>query len=309
VLNIKIAPNMLIWSRLITTVQLISFTVSTIARLPQKLAVSNMEITTLGTIFCSLLTAYFWWKKPLDVQDPVTIKCETPIETILAEAISPTAQDPYRHTPLDFVSREEWSATLLWEYCCNMASSIAAFFGLHGLLRRRTIRPEPRIPSINFPVLPKTMLYFNILVSFFYAAIFISMWNSHYPTPTERLLWRISSIGSLAIVIVVGLYETSLLGRSQAVRAKANYQNEEHQQSSLKYVSTIESTLQDIRNNSPDKDPLLAMPLRSILLLVPLCAVYVFFRAFILIEDLIGFREVPASVYKQVDWSAYLPHI
>jgi hypothetical protein len=42
---------------------------------------------------------------------------------------------------------------------------------------------------------------------------------------------------------------------------------------------------------------------------VPGCAVYTIFRTYILVEDVIAFRALPADAYSTVDWWAFLPHV
>ena len=64
-----------------------------------------------------------------------------------------------------------------------------------------------------------------------------------------------------------------------------------------------------LRNNSPDKDPQLEVSLRFFIPCLILCFLYCLFRAYILIEDIIGLRNLPSSAYDSVDWSRYVPHI
>ena len=64
-----------------------------------------------------------------------------------------------------------------------------------------------------------------------------------------------------------------------------------------------------MRNNSPENDPTLAIPLRVILPVTFLCALYSLSRFYILVEDVIGLRRLPASAFETVDWSRYVPHI
>jgi hypothetical protein len=64
-----------------------------------------------------------------------------------------------------------------------------------------------------------------------------------------------------------------------------------------------------IRNNSPEKDPNLDMSLLFVLLGVPTSAVYILFRAYILVEDIIALRALPADAYSTVNWWAFAPHI
>jgi hypothetical protein len=62
-------------------------------------------------------------------------------------------------------------------------------------------------------------------------------------------------------------------------------------------------------NNSPDKDPQLDVPLAFLIPTSFLCVIYVLFRGYILLEDLIGLRSLPPSAYETVSWAHFLPHI
>jgi hypothetical protein len=64
-----------------------------------------------------------------------------------------------------------------------------------------------------------------------------------------------------------------------------------------------------ISNNSPKNDPNLDVSLLFILAAVPIFAVYFLFRAYILVEDIIAFRALPADAYSTVNWWAFVPHI
>jgi hypothetical protein len=56
------------------------------------------------------------------------------------------------------------------------------------------------------------------------------------------------------------------------------------------------------------KTPALAIPLRVLLPVQVLCAFYCLFRAFILVEDVIGLRGLPASAFETVDWAGWVVH-
>jgi hypothetical protein len=64
-----------------------------------------------------------------------------------------------------------------------------------------------------------------------------------------------------------------------------------------------------LRNNSPDKDPALTVPLRVILLALALSAPYVAARGYLLVEDLIAFRALLPNAYKTVNWSQFFFHV
>jgi hypothetical protein len=78
------------------------FFLQVVARAVQHLAVSTLELTVLGFVFCTYISTFLWWKKLLDVGTPIILKSEFRIADILVKA-GDQAKDPYKLTPLDFV--------------------------------------------------------------------------------------------------------------------------------------------------------------------------------------------------------------
>jgi len=66
---------------------------------------------------------------------------------------------------------------------------------------------------------------------------------------------------------------------------------------------------ESVRNNSPDHDPVLRIPLEAIIPSMIVSAGYCIFRAYILIEDVLALRALPPSSFETVSWTQYFPHI
>jgi len=278
------------------------FTVNAIARPIQNLAMVNIEITTLSYIFCSLATSYFWAYKPMDVEVPIVLECKFEISKILLDA-GDRAKDIYRFTPLDFVDREEWIGSRLWNWNVNILRKMRLVYS-HPL-----VRPVERFTSFKFPQPTRPMVLVLLLFGFAYSGIFIAAWDFYYPTKVERLLWRICSLGSALIVVFGGLFETSFMLFLARRISRARKSLKLTAKGDEKLLISLEKGIRKARNNCPDKDPEYDVPLHSIIITTPLCAAYVVFRWYILAEDVIGLRKVPASAFKAVDWTRYIPHI
>lgn len=137
-------------------------------------------------------------------------------------------------------------------------------------------------------------------------------WNFHFPTPTERLLWRISSSGLMAIVWVGGFYAASLYSDN---KIKVMQKNIQQHRRALKdqgfsgkkenwkdrLVHKIQVIAMNIRNNSLENDPNFDVSLSFVLVGVPAFAVYTVFRVYILLEDVIAFRALPAGAYNTIN--------
>ncbi|RMZ79788.1 hypothetical protein DV738_g3191, partial [Chaetothyriales sp. CBS 135597] len=176
--------------RLITLLQAIWFVVNLAARSKQDLAISCMELSTSAWVIFCLGITICWSKKPADVETVEFIVTKTPLQQILKDG-GDKARAPYYNTPLDFISREEWVWSRLWNH------------GLTYLRACRLVSPAPERPIQHIgdtanPVVAGWWYALFVLISLCYFAVFIAAWNFNFPSKTERLLWRIASIAAPA---------------------------------------------------------------------------------------------------------------
>jgi hypothetical protein len=293
--------------RVIAVDQALWFCVNMIARGVQGLAVTTLEITTVGIIIDSVLVYYIWKDKPADVESTETFETTMTLnEIILLEEDEEARTRPYHRTPLDFTSREIWAFKLIYHYLMNILR------GMGRLLWQKKKKSAPGRRSDN-DVLPVTGVALTIaLISTlaFMGTNFIA-WNFHFPTLLERLLWRISSCGLVAIsscgmVLIEMLWndggikkmhENARKRRKALADCEAPYKRGNWKE---RLIYKFRIFGMRLRNNSPNNDPNLDMSLICVLLVVPGCAVYTIFRLYILVEDVIAFRALPAGAYNQV---------
>ncbi|KAK2606913.1 hypothetical protein N8I77_005635 [Diaporthe amygdali] len=129
--------------RLITAVQITWFCVNFFGRLAQGLAITAIELTTVAFIYCALLSMFFWRHKPADVETAEILYTNATMKEILV-AGGEAAREPYRQTPLDFVSRQEWSWS---KYLAHFQNATVARF------RSRSV-PIDHISSATTPQIP-----------------------------------------------------------------------------------------------------------------------------------------------------------
>lgn len=143
--------------------------------------------------------------------------------------------------------------------------------------------------------------------------IFATAWNFYFPTNVEKLLWRISSIYFIVYGAIGDIYiwfwDQSTLKKGKDRITPLPLQEQAHQRKKMLIWDQINHFADKLRNLSPDKDPELAIPLRIWSFPTLLCALYCFGRTYILVEDLIGLRRLPADAYTTVEWSQYIPHL
>ncbi|KAF2843515.1 hypothetical protein M501DRAFT_925039 [Patellaria atrata CBS 101060] len=289
-------------ARFITTFQMLWFTLNTIARPVQRLDVSTMEITTLGFIFCTLGINFCWRYKPMDVEIPITLNTDFTIQQILLDAGESVSQR-YKLTPLDFIGRKEWLVDWLWTFYVNLLRKMRL---VH---QRPRVRPAQKFSSFIFPELtPKTALV-PLLVTIVYSAIFMICWNFEFPSNLEHILWRLATGMTIGVTLVGGGYEIFSIAR----RGRETSNNPSKKEDNTISGSTLSEmdcglTLELNGCKISRGNSAVGIPLRSILITTPLCALYTISRAYILIEDIVGLRALPPSSFQTVEWTQFLPH-
>lgn len=153
------------------------------------------------------------------------------------------------------------------------------------------------------------------LVILAFAASFLLGWNFPFPTRSERIIWRVASVfnlgyGFVGILIVWAWIELAPSHKNESTNEHLPENTSRVREKEPKKWRTFASRFAaKLRNMSPEKDPQLEVPLRFFIPCTVLCAFYCIFRAYILVEDVIGLRSLPSSAYESVDWSRYIPHL
>ena len=301
--------------RVIAIGQALWFCINVVARGIQNLAVTTLEITTIGIIVDSILVYYFWKDKPADVESPEVVKITMTLnEMILLEEDEAARTRPYFRTPLDFATREPWHFGLLAPYIFNV------FRGMRPRSWRRKKKESfGRRSEIDLLPMSGIFVVIGILASLAFVGTNFIAWNFHFPTSVERLLWRISSGGLFGLVIIAAP-GAELVYNSHKVRTM--------QENTRKHRKTLEDSghpvekvgwkaylvykfrilAMKIRNNSPDNDPYLDVSLNFASGGFQLVMIYVVFRAYFLVEDVVAFRALPVGAYDTVDWWKFVPH-
>jgi len=248
----------------------------------------------------------------MDVQDPIFLDSEKPLDQILDKR-GRSAAEPYHFTPLDFVSRQEWIASRMWVYNVNLLKRLRVIHTYPKAL------PLQHFSSLNFPIIQGPMLFVMQAISLLYSGVFVAAWNFYFPSRVELILWRTCSLGTMIIVAIGGMFEITLLVLQYSKKEQVVENGDVEMISELPLQRSealkkppptrVQVAIEHARNKTPDQDPEYNVPLRSIMITEPLCAMYTVFRFFILVEDFMSFRAMPASTFQSIDWSTYVPHI
>ena len=294
--------------RSITFLQTLLFIVNIIMRAAQGLTITALELSTAAFVFLSVLTTLLWIQKPADVQRCDFIEAKVLISTIRTEGHA--TDTVYSHTPLDFISREEWPWSILW---------------MHGLncLRRLNLAAQPqqlpvqRFHNTTVPVIKGWPLAAFAVLSLIYFGIFMTAWNFDFPTDIELTLWRASS--SIALVTASGCFLTqkvffNLIPALSRMFKRQDFRlpkTEASQNQNLRPIpkSILRHFLSLLRNNSTSNDPALDTPIGAVMATWFFGFVYIFSRGYIVLADFIELRALPSDAYRSTNWATLAPFI
>ena len=297
--------------RIIAVGQTLWFILNCIGRKVQNLDLTTLELTTLGLIVPTLGTFFFWYHKPCDVSTAIEMSVDTSIEEILVEA-GDRAKHGYTKTPLDFVSRNEWSWTIYWSHFTNRMKSWRCLPFPRG-------HPFPidHFPNDNFPKLSPSATVLLFVVHLVYCGIHVCTWDFWFPSKAEMILWR-----SALIMMVVSIFNFWIADsinfrllpflrvryphRFPAQEKKSPVNGKWQTSAVRRYLSGVAA---EFRNNSPNQDPHLHVPLKAMIPAFISALLYCTSRVYILAEDVANLRSLPSSAYDTVNWSNFLPHV
>ena len=222
--------------------------------------------------------------------------------------------DDYVYTPLDFLRDEEWFINMAWTRGRKfLRKATLGFFWNDDRTRPvRKLRSDI-CPSLSLPV----MIVCEHLV-IVYSAIFLAGWNIEFPTPTERLLWRITTSTMLGFGFLGGwlfFFIDLLVVRKQQRNAASNSALRTIGQSMVGWL-VPRSMLSQVDEGGPtsmgwedmyfERIPKVPRPL--LVLAATMSVFYFWTRLFVLVEDFVSLRSLPESAFTTVAWTRNLPH-
>lgn len=273
------------FARALTIIQISWFSVQCFARCAQQLGLTTLELTTLSFIFCTVQTLFFWFHKPLDVEEPIELHCSTPLHDIIRKEANEQSPKRYLQTPLDClnppISRTSLTAPFM--------------FGIRaGFLQLG--KPPKRLPAKTFSnatitpprgLTPGDLGYAFIYVSSYFG-IHLAAWNFFFPTETERILWRIASFVLLGLsTLYFAAFTLGEMGGAALYGKYVLHNNEVKTTMDLAAIMT---------------------PGIAFLQHLPIIILYFLARSYIIVEGFVALRMLSASTYSTVNWSLFVPH-
>ena len=229
--------------------------VQIIARASEGLAISLLEITTLAFAACAIATYILLWHKPQDVMTPTYIDA-TNILT--------------REQVIGLAARSPVSTLFVHE------------FWLHGVAIRAmadSVFPWTRGIPIRLPWRNDTFYLNPVFIGIgfggtLFGSIHFVAWNFEFPTPVERILWRVSC----CVLISIPLLSTAM------------------------YFMTLHNARRDSETDT--KTNALLRPFTT------MCVVlYLLARLYLMTEVFRSLAYAPPSTFYEIDWPSALPHV
>ena len=331
------SDSQLIVPRLITIINALIFAITSFARLSSHLAITTLELTTLAFIFVMLATSFFWRHKPQDVNRGVVLESKHTLKEIVQEVRSiPSLQAVVGVKPLlmhiqvgdsayDFslLRRNDWIVNVAWMYNKHILRCIAEALlsPFRTKSRKATFeslfeRKKHRIASDDFPPHSFNAECYCGSLMIMYSGIFLCAWDFYFPTATERVFWQTASVITMAFTLPCGFglmyLDYVYFGRSKYSRRERGWTEDflDWLCKVMKWRVLPPTARAGAMEQHLSERPWRAyLPRPALAYCTVMCAFYCLARAYILVEDFIGLRRLPDSVFETVPWTQYLPQI
>ncbi|KAI9894515.1 MAG: hypothetical protein M1814_001869 [Vezdaea aestivalis] len=235
--------------------QILWLAVQIIARSFQNLAITLLELTVLAFALTAIIIYITYWHKPQEVKVPTYIRAASLLTR--EQVIGLAARSP-------------------------VSSMVASEIWLHGVAIRTmkdTVFPNSPGIAVKLPWRSKPQ-YINAgltgvgMGGAIFGAVHFVAWQFHFPTPVERLLWRISCFVATAL---------PWLG-------SGGYWFGQH-----------------LAKRWGTRDEKVNKALRPLWLIIVPC--YLLARMFLLVEVCRSLAYLPPSAFQSVEWSNFIPHV
>ncbi|KAH0542625.1 hypothetical protein FGG08_003033 [Glutinoglossum americanum] len=272
--DIKDKSKVDIFTKALTVMQILWLVISVIARSAYHLPCSQLEILTLAFAACAVPTYATLWFKPKDVETPMYIGASAHSYDALRSALRDSS-----------VSNSFISDTL--------AIRPTHSYGASG----------DRIPNDSYRRLEEASVQsvttWLAIATLVFGSIHVAAWNFDFPTPVERMLWRVCSILSSTIPSVLFVID-ALNAKLQVLRDRGIEEDPDPDDDfgAVIYRADCLTTLLFDCCGS----------IIHSLLVLAFTTIYMVSRLIIIALALTSLRSMPDGVYK-VTWAKNIPNV
>ena len=223
------------------------FVMQCIARVREHLPITHLEIVTLAYAVMNFVTFIFWWNKPLNVNRPVRVFRRS-------EAQSQSISEARKLT------------------CMEGLKTMAIFIG-GGQDADVDLRRKDRVPMFWANSTKEGADNAGLAfawVGVLFGVIYCLAWHFSFPTHTELLMWRISSVAITVAIFFIPMANV-MVHKGKEVGSLVDI------------VTSLESLFAGV--------------------------VYVIPREVTLVLAFTSLRDLPPGAYETVHWSTFIPHI
>ncbi|KAH8843635.1 hypothetical protein MCOR07_005734 [Pyricularia oryzae] len=294
-------------ARVVTMGQMAWFCVNCVGRYAQGLSICPLELETLCFILCTTHTFFFWYHKPLDPVRAVILAADSTLDEICGPF---RRHAPYKNTPLDFIKPPPDPKSLM----------VPFWFGFKVVFDHKSMRDHNPLPSTSSTSIslgtprkqydkahrmPKTTIanseitppggmswpltiYLLVFQLMYYGLHIIVGYQISFPTHADLVLWEVSNIVDMVLIAIfvialgLGTYFLPLIGR-------------------VAFGGRTPSTVMEAAELLPFW--------AKVLVHAPFVLGYIVARLLGLIEAAISLRALSSSVYSDVIWSNFIPHM
>jgi hypothetical protein len=203
-------------TKVLALLQTTWFMLQCAVRLSQRLAITELELATVAFSLLNAITYALWWDKPMDAQCPIRVRkqCahrqeqgrnmangeEAAGQTRSREVneqieAHPGDNEQLRHSP---GMRHHHSWSNVWKAAVTTPGLILAPF--NSMMGRGA--GDTTFFTLGWKTNdPHEIVRYSgsVLIATIFGSIHCIGWSFHFPSHTEQLLWRISSIATTSI--------------------------------------------------------------------------------------------------------------
>ncbi|KAK6826242.1 hypothetical protein RU639_005584 [Aspergillus parasiticus] len=275
-------------AKAIVSMQIMWMIVQLIGRISAGLPATLLETHVAIQIPFAVVAYAFWWSKPLDVDEPIFL----PLDGDAMPKHDVGTETRFEGRKQHFIT-EKTSRSSVFHMIFRVDYDMTIFFDWRAELAAAS----------------------TVVLN---AGLHLIVWNSHFPSPTERLLWRLTSIGVAVFPILTYLairkkgiepyairyfYEARLNG-GQTVNFLGRFRRIFHDACKQVDIKPNDSTP---REGWPDWMPAWC---RSMLLSIFVSSMFLYALSmlYLIIEAFISLRSLPVGAYSNLRWSNIFPH-
>ena len=278
-------------------------------------------------VVCTIITYFCWLNKPLDVNEPIEIKLQTPDDGIsLDKPLTGQTLEIKEMLEQGTGEGRPLSRNFIVKRCPSNPSSIIAK-ACYDIVVYIDSKDDDTTAAAAAPTTEETVaagdteagsrrrtsrlvraapVLMEGLIVGAVGLLHLVAWNSHFPTPLEKWLWRITSIGMCVFPLVIASISTCMMYHQDLIDILWDMHLHKYC-----LLGTLVEVARQIWRMASKNGKTFSMKLAHaclILYCMYLLQAYVLCITYITAESYASVRDPPAGTMTTPLWSSYWPH-